>query len=176
MREDGRCRRGWVARRPCAPTDPADVQEMTAGKQLTRVDPADGAGLHGILEDRDDVTLVVEEVDGDTYVIDALKLNEIREKGHAELLIRKLKEHGQQGDVKLTLVHEDGTESAHFGTLRAADPGGNELVEIDPRIEGEYEFGPEHSGSIESRDDHRLKIEKIEAAEMEARMKEDGSR
>lgn len=114
-----------------APTDPADLQELTAGKQVSSVDPLDGEELHRILEEEGGGTLVIEEVDGDTYVIDAVKLSEIQEEGHAELVLQKLREHGELGELKLTLVHEDGTESAAFGTLlHADDPDHDELVEL----------------------------------------------
>jgi hypothetical protein len=96
------------------PTDPADLQEITAGKQLTQIDLVDDGELHRLLEEEGDLTLVIEETDGETFVVSGVKLAEIREAGHAELLIKKLKEHGE---VKLTLVHEDGTETASSGTL-----------------------------------------------------------
>ena len=125
------------------PTDPADLQELTAGKQVVHVDPADGAELHRILEEEDGLTLVVEELGGDTYVVDAAKVDLLREEGHASFLIKKLKEHG---DLKLTLVHEDGSETASFGTLvEAHDPASNELVEYQLRTEGEFEFRPDES-------------------------------
>jgi len=47
--------------------------------------------LHRILEEEGGGALVIEEVDGNTYVIDAVKLSEIREKGHAELVLQKLR-------------------------------------------------------------------------------------
>lgn len=142
-----------------SPTDPAELQELTAGKQLSHVDPVDDSALQRILEEDGDVTLVVEEVDGATYVIDAVKLEEVRRKGHAELLLRKLKEHGEEGDVKLTLVHEDGTESARYGVLRrASQPEHNERVEYAP---------PAAEGN-------RLIIDKVEAAEMEMKRKKEG--
>ncbi len=156
------------------PTDPADLQEITAGKQLSQVDPADGAELHRILEEEGDVTLVIEEVDGDTYVIDALKLGEFREQGHAELLLRKLKEHGE---VKLTLVHEDGTESASFGTLlHADDPEGNELVEFKSEAEGEYRFeADEGQSTFKLRtEQHEAQAKQLKAVEMDAKKRTEG--
>ena len=70
------------------PTDPADVEQMTAGKQVSHVDPADEAELHRILEEEDGFTLVIDEVDGDTYVIDGDKVAQLRQEGHAESPLR----------------------------------------------------------------------------------------
>lgn len=156
------------------PMDPAGLQELTAGKQLSQVDPADGAELHRLLEEEGDLTLVIEEVDGDTYVIDAVKVGELREKGHAGLLLEKLKEHGE---VKLTLVHEDGTESASFGTLlHADDPEGNELVELMPVTEGEYRFreGESRSTMKPRSEAETAKIRQLKAAGTEAGTKKEG--
>lgn len=154
------------------PTDPADVEQMTAGKQLSHVDPADEAELHRILEEEDGFTLVIDEVDGDTYVIDSDKVAQLREEGHAELLLRKLKEHG---DVKLTLVHEDGSETASFGTLiEAHDPVSNELVEYDLRTEGELEFGPDRSTMKPRVKGELARVKEVKATESEMKTRTEG--
>jgi beta-lactamase regulating signal transducer with metallopeptidase domain len=153
------------------PTDPADVQELTAGKQLSYVDPADGAELHRILEEEDGLTLVIDEVDGDTYVIDAAKIDQLKE-GQAAFLLRKLKEHG---DVKLTLVHEDGSETASFGTLvEAHDPASNELVEYQLRTEGELEFGPDESVMKPRVQGEVARVKEVKATEGEMKKKTEG--
>ena len=147
------------------PTDPADVQEMTAGKQVSQIDPADGAELHRILEEEDGFTLVIDEVDGDTYVVDADKIAQIQKEGHAALLLRKLKEHG---DVKLTLVHEDGSETASFGTLvEAQDPDSNELVEYQLRTEGNLEFGPDQATMKPRVQGELARVKEVKATESE---------
>jgi beta-lactamase regulating signal transducer with metallopeptidase domain len=159
------------------PTDPDDLQEITAGKQVSQVDPADGDELHRILETDDDVTLVIEKADGETFVIDAVKLGEIREQGHAKALIRRLKARGEPGELKLTLVHEDGSETASFGTLvELQDPASNELVEVRPHAEGEYEFGSDQTRSMMKprTGADEAKIKQLKAAEMEARKKTEG--
>jgi hypothetical protein len=153
------------------PTDPADLQEITAGRQVSQVDPVDGAELHRLLEEEGNVTLVIEEVDGDTYVVDAVKLSQLREEGHAELLLKKLKEHGE---VKLTLVHEDGTETASFGTLvEAKDPASNELVEFQEQRELTYGSGSDEAGK-QKRQQHQLQLQKMRATEMEVKAKTEG--
>ena len=153
------------------PTDPADLQELTAGKQVSHVDPADGAELHRILEEEDGLTLVIEEVDGDTYVVDAAKLDLLKE-GQAAFLLRKLKEHG---DVKLTLVHEDGSETASFGTLvEAHDPGSNELVEYQLRTEGDLELGPDESVMKPRVQGELARVKEVKATEGEMKKKTEG--
>ncbi|MCL7960218.1 MAG: hypothetical protein M8861_08505 [marine benthic group bacterium] len=154
------------------PTDPADVEQMTAGKKVSQVNPADEAELHRILEEEGGLTLVLEEVDGDTYVVDSDKVAKLRQEGHAGLLIRRLKEHG---DVKLTLVHEDGSETASFGTLiEAHDPVSNELVEYDLRTEGELEFGPDRS-TIKPRVEGELaRVKEVKATESEMKTRTEG--
>lgn len=153
------------------PTDPADLQELTAGKQVSHVDPADGAELHRILEEEDGLTLVIDEVDGDTYVVDAAKVDQLTE-GQAAFLLRKLKEHG---DVKLTLVHEDGSETASFGTLvEAHDPGSNELVEYQLRTEGELEFGPDESVMKPRVQGELARVKEVKATEGEMKKKTEG--
>ena len=157
------------------PTDPVELQEITSGKQVTQLDPTDHAELQRILEEEGELTLVVEEVGGDTYVIDQVKLHELREKGHAEMLIGKLKEHGQ---IKLTLIHEDGTESAHFGEdVQFGDPTSNELVEIKPHAEGDYYFGVEEGATrYELKLRKEATIKELKAVENEPpKHTEDGS-
>ena len=162
------------------PTDPADLQEITAGKQVSHVDPVDGAELHRLLEEEGDVTLVIEDVDGETFVVDFVKLAEIREKGHAELLIQKLKTYGELGEVKLTLVHEDGTESASFGTLlEAQHPASNELVEFQKQYDLSYGSESDEAGSTlrphaEGEVAKQQKMQQMEAAEMEVKAKTEG--
>lgn len=133
------------------PTDPADLQEITAGKQLTQIDLVDDGELHRLLEEEGDLTLVIEETDGETFVVSGVKLAEIREEGHAELLLKKLKEHGE---VKLTLVHEDGTLT--YGS--ESDEAGSTL---ELRTETEAAKQKQH-------------LQQIEAAEMEAKKKTEG--
>ena len=162
------------------PTDPADLQEITAGKQVSQVDPVDDSELHRILEEEGDVTLVIDYVDGETFVVDGVKLAEIREKGHAELLIQKLKTYGEHGEVKLTLVHEDGTESASFGTLlEAQHPASNELVEFQKQYDLSYGSGSDEAGSTlrphaEGDLAKQQKMQQMEAAEMEVKAKTEG--
>lgn len=159
------------------PMDPAGLREITDGKQVSHVDRMDDAELQLILEQEGDVTLVVEEVDGETYVIDAVKMGEIREKGHAGLMLEKLKEHGKLAELRFTLVHEDGAESASFGTLlQAEDPEANELVELQPVAEGEYRFREVGSRStMKPRSEaEAVKIRQLRAVETEARMKVEG--
>jgi len=154
------------------PTDPADLQEVTAGKQVSHVDPADGAELQRILEEEDGFTLVIEEVDGDTYVVDAAKVGQLREEGHAGLLLRKLKEHG---DVRLTLVHEDGSETASFGQLvEAHDPASNELVEYQLHTEGDLEFGPDASVMEPRVQGELARVKEVKATEWEMKKKTEG--
>ena len=157
------------------PTDPASLQEITAGKQVSQVDPADGAELQRILETEDDVTLVIEKANGETFVIDAVKLGEIREKGHAEALIRRLKARGEPGELKLTLVHEDGSETASFGTLvEAHDPGSNELVEYQLRTEGDLELGPDESVMKPRVQGELARVKEVKATEGEMKKKTEG--
>jgi len=134
-----------------APTDPADVAELTYGKQVSHVDPLDASELHRALEQQHDVSLVIEEADGDTYVVDHVKLAEIRESGHSKALIEKLRQHG---DVQLTLVHEDGTESASFGVVleKDRDPASNEFVELKA-YPGEYRFGSDETSTLRPREE-----------------------
>jgi len=159
------------------PTDPANLQEITAGKQVSQVDPVDGAALHRLLEEDGDVTLVIEDVDGGTYVVDAVKLGQLREEGHAELLLKKLKE---RGEIKLTLVHEDGTQTASFGTLvEARDPASNELVEFQKQHELTYGSGSDEAGSklrphAEGEVAKQQHMQQLEAAEMEVKAKTEG--
>jgi beta-lactamase regulating signal transducer with metallopeptidase domain len=156
------------------PTDPADLQEITAGKQVSHVDPADGAELHRILEEEDGLSLVIEEVDGDTYVVDALKVDQLREQGKAGFLLRKLKEHG---DVKLTLIHEDGSETASFGTLVEAHGSESiELVEYQLRTDGELEFGPDQSTMKPRVQGELVRVKEVKATESEVKKTEGGSR
>jgi hypothetical protein len=154
------------------PTDSADVQEMTAGKQVSHVDPTDGAELQRILEEEDGFTLVIDEVDGDTYVVDADKIAQLQKEGHAALLLRKLKEHG---DVRLTLVHEDGSETASFGTLvEAQDPDSNELVEYQLRTVGELEFGPDPSTMKPRVQGELARVKEVKATESKMKKKTEG--
>ena len=134
--------------------------------------PTDPAELQRILEEEDGFTLVIEEVDGDTYVVDAAKVGQLREEGHAGLLLRKLKEHG---DVRLTLVHEDGSETASFGKLvEAHDPASNELVEYQLHTEGELEFGPDASVMKPRVQGELARVKEVKATEWEMKKKTEG--
>jgi len=134
--------------------------------------PTDPAELQRILEEEDGFTLVIEEVDGDTYVVDAAKVGQLREEGHAGLLLRKLKEHG---DVRLTLVHEDGSETASFGKLvEAHDPASNELVEYQLHTEGDLEFGPDASVMEPRVQGELARVKEVKATEWEMKKKTEG--
>jgi beta-lactamase regulating signal transducer with metallopeptidase domain len=132
-----------------APTNPAAVQELEEGKALSHFSMGDAEQLHRILEEEEPVALVVEEADGDRYVVDRIKLAEIREKGQAGIMLEKLRQHGDAAELTFTLVHEDGSESGSFG-LRAesADPAHNVTLKAEP---AEYRFSSEATSTMSPR-------------------------
>lgn len=148
------------------PTDPAELADLTAGKQLTQVDPGDDLELARILEEDGELTLAVEFADGETFLVDAVELRELKESGHAEVLIGKLREHKEQ--LRLTVIHEDGSEAAYFG-----DPSANELVEfkqqqeLRPHAEGELRYRYRTGSTVN--------IERLEASETVQKKKEAGA-
>jgi len=161
-----------------APTDPAMVQELTEGKQLSHVSPADAGDLYRVLEDGDAVALVVEEADGDTYIVDKAQLEEIRRNGYAGAVIEKLRQHGEPATLKLTLVHEDGTESAAFGLrTEATDPEHNVKVKLLPTEEDNYFTTRDASTLRPAAEAEAWQLKRQQAAEREMkRTKEGGTR
>jgi hypothetical protein len=141
-----------------APTEPAAVQEVTQGKKVSHFGMEDAEHLHRILEEEEPVALVVEEADGDTYLVDRVKLAEIREKGGAAIMLEKLRQHGDPAELKFTVVHEDGTEAGSFG-LRSggADPAHNVILEAEP---AEYRLAREAASTMNRRS--KAELERIQ--------------